>query len=139
MQLNCKVIKKWQPPHFYINPHSFQAYPPLVAKFLVPPPHPHPSDSIFGRSYFPFNKRGRFTLWLLSKNPRYFKTIHSNQRLVYNQCLRLVVSFLQSRGKVLIKCPLKPFTSKQLPDRFTEGSFLKQICTWDVYCYLFSE
>ena len=40
MQLNCKVIKKWQPPHFYINPHSFQGYPPLVAKFLVSPPPP---------------------------------------------------------------------------------------------------
>ena len=35
MQLNIKVIKKWQPPHFYINP-PFQGYPPFLAKFLLP-------------------------------------------------------------------------------------------------------
>ena len=36
MQLNCKVIKKWQPPspHFYINP-LFSGYPPFLAKVLV--------------------------------------------------------------------------------------------------------
>ena len=41
MWLNCKVIKKWQLPHFYIN-----TPPPLSG--LSPP-----SDSIFGRSYPP--------------------------------------------------------------------------------------
>ena len=39
MQLNCKVIKKWQHPHFYINPiPPFQGYPPFPAKVLVPTP-----------------------------------------------------------------------------------------------------
>ena len=57
MQLNCKVIKKWQTPtHFYIKP-TFQGYPPFLAKFLVPTPLP-PGDSIFGRSYSHFNKEG---------------------------------------------------------------------------------
>ena len=51
MWLNCKVIKKWQPPHFYINP-PFQIYPPFLAKNFVPPQvtqflegptRPHPS------------------------------------------------------------------------------------------------
>ena len=36
MQLNIKVIKKWQRPHFYINP-PFQGYAPFLAKFLVLP------------------------------------------------------------------------------------------------------
>ena len=43
MQLNCKVIKKWQTP-------SFQGYPLFLAKTLVPPLPP--TDSIFERSYF---------------------------------------------------------------------------------------
>ena len=47
MQLNIKVVKKWQPPppppplpflpsHFFIN-ISFQGYPPFLAKFWVSP------------------------------------------------------------------------------------------------------
>ena len=36
MQLNSKVIKKWQPTHFYINP-LFMLIPPFLATFLVPP------------------------------------------------------------------------------------------------------
>ena len=39
MQLNCKVIKKWQPPFppFLHQPFSsFQGYPPFLAKSLVP-------------------------------------------------------------------------------------------------------
>ena len=64
MQLNCKVIKKWQtlsppPPQFLSQRHRFQGYPHILAKFLVPPkvnqflkgpttPNPVPP---------PFNKR----------------------------------------------------------------------------------
>ena len=39
MQLNCKVIKKWQPPFppFLHQPFpSFEGYPPFLAKSLVP-------------------------------------------------------------------------------------------------------
>ena len=36
MQLNCKVKKSGNSPHFYINPHPFQGYSPFLAKFLVP-------------------------------------------------------------------------------------------------------
>ena len=36
MQLNCKVIKKWQPP-ISTSTLPFQGYPPFLAKFLVPP------------------------------------------------------------------------------------------------------
>ena len=57
MQLNCKVIKKWQPLISTLTP-TFLGYPPFLAKFLVspqmtqflegpnPPPPPPP----------PFNK-----------------------------------------------------------------------------------
>ena len=57
MQLNCKVIKKRQPPISTSTP-PFQGYPPFLANFLVP--HPPPSDSIFedSASPFPFNKGG---------------------------------------------------------------------------------
>ena len=43
MQLNCKVIKKWQPPppHLYINP-PFSGLSPLSIKILGTLP---PSDS----------------------------------------------------------------------------------------------
>ena len=46
MQVNCKVIKKWQPPHFYIAPPPlpFQGYPPFLEIFLV---YTAQSDSIF--------------------------------------------------------------------------------------------
>ena len=36
IELNCKVVKKWQAPHFYINP-PFQVYPPFLAKSFVSP------------------------------------------------------------------------------------------------------
>ena len=36
MQLNCKVIKKWQTPHFYIFFPFFRVIPPILEKFLVP-------------------------------------------------------------------------------------------------------
>ena len=38
MQLNCKLIKKWQPPPppFLYQP-LFQGYPYILPKFLVPP------------------------------------------------------------------------------------------------------
>ena len=51
MQLNCKVIKKWQPPppHFYINPPPFSGLSPFSSKISGTPR----SDSIFGRSYPP--------------------------------------------------------------------------------------
>ena len=57
MQLNCKVIKKRQPPISTSTP-PFQGYPPFLANFLVPPPPP--SDSIFedSTSPFPFNNGG---------------------------------------------------------------------------------
>ena len=48
MWLNCKVKKKWQPPHFYINPPFWGLYPLSSKKFRTPQ-----SDSIFGRSYPP--------------------------------------------------------------------------------------
>ena len=53
MQLNCKVIKKRQLPHFYITPPPhFQGYPSFLGKFLVPPsPRPKYSVLVFGRSY----------------------------------------------------------------------------------------
>ena len=47
MWLNCKVIRKWQPSHFYMNP-PFSGLSPLSSKKFCTPP---PSDSIFGRSY----------------------------------------------------------------------------------------
>ena len=37
MQLNCKLIKKWRPPNFYIIPPLFQGYCPFLAKFLLGP------------------------------------------------------------------------------------------------------
>ena len=49
--MNCKVIKKWQPLHFYIKP-SFSGLSHFSSKKFPTPP----SDSIFGRSYPPFNK-----------------------------------------------------------------------------------
>ena len=36
MQLNCKVIIKWQPTHFYINP-LFMLIPPFLQRFWYPP------------------------------------------------------------------------------------------------------
>ena len=36
MQLNIRVIKKWQPPISTSTP-LFQGYPPFLAKYLVPP------------------------------------------------------------------------------------------------------
>ena len=46
MQLNCKVIKKWQPLlHFYITP-TFSGLFPLSSKIFGTPA----GDSIFGRS-----------------------------------------------------------------------------------------
>ena len=37
MQLNCKVIKKWQPPlPISISTPPFQGYQPFLAIFLVP-------------------------------------------------------------------------------------------------------
>ena len=36
--MNCKVIKKWQPPHFYINLPPFQVYPSFLAKTFEPLP-----------------------------------------------------------------------------------------------------
>ena len=53
MQLNCKVIKKWQPPISTSAP-PFQGYLPLSSKILGSPP----SDSIFGRSYPPLIRGG---------------------------------------------------------------------------------
>ena len=68
IELNCKVVKKWQPPiHFYINP-PFQVYPPFLAKNFVPPPPP--SDSIFGRSYSPPLIRGEVPTMI---NNNFFK------------------------------------------------------------------
>ena len=47
IKLNCKVVKKWQPPHFYINSPFSGLSPPLSSrKFRT-----RPCDSIFGRSY----------------------------------------------------------------------------------------
>ena len=63
MQLNCKVIKKWQPPISTSAP-PFQGYPPLSSKILGSPS----SDSIFGRSYPPLIRgggEGGFQLCLL--------------------------------------------------------------------------
>ena len=38
MQLNIKVIKKWQaPPPIYTSTPPFQGYPPFLAEFLVGP------------------------------------------------------------------------------------------------------
>ena len=37
MQLDCKVIKKWQPPISILTLPPFQGYPTFLAKFLVPP------------------------------------------------------------------------------------------------------
>ena len=60
MQLNCKVIKKWQPPISASKP-PFQGYPPFLLKFLVPP-LPQVTQFLEGlrRSYppppHPFNK-----------------------------------------------------------------------------------
>ena len=48
MQLNCKVMKMWQPSHFYINPPPFQDYSPFLAKFLVPPPLPQVTQFLEG-------------------------------------------------------------------------------------------
>ena len=39
IELHCKVIKKWQPPHFYINP-PFTGLSPLSSKNFVPPNPP---------------------------------------------------------------------------------------------------
>ena len=57
MQLNCKVIRKWQlPSPISISTPLFQGYLPFLAKFLVPPeyqtsyPIPPPPPT--------FNKRG---------------------------------------------------------------------------------
>ena len=70
MWLNCKVIKKWQPPISTLTP-SFQVYlpflaknfePPQVTQFLEGPNHPPPS----------FNKEGvgggQFQLWEVTFN-----------------------------------------------------------------------
>ena len=59
MQLNCKVIKKWQPPYFYINPLFSGLFPlsskifgtPQVNQFLegpttAPPPTMYPLSYI---------------------------------------------------------------------------------------------
>ena len=67
MQLNIKVIKKWQrppPPPISTSTPPFHGYPLFLAKFLVERGY-NPGDSIFWRSYPPppippiFNKGGR--------------------------------------------------------------------------------
>ena len=55
IELNCKVIKRWQSPISTSMP-PFQVYSPFLAKNFVPPPPP--SELIFGRSY-PLIIRGR--------------------------------------------------------------------------------
>ena len=52
MQLNCKVIKKWQPPISTSTPLS--GLSPLSSKIFGIPP----SDSIFGKSYPPLIRAG---------------------------------------------------------------------------------
>ena len=53
MWLSCKVIKKWQPPPISTSTSFFRFIPPFLQNILYPPPPP--SDSIFRRSYLPFN------------------------------------------------------------------------------------
>ena len=48
MQLNCKVIKKWQSPHFYINPPFLELFPVSSKIFGT-----FPKWLNFGRSYPP--------------------------------------------------------------------------------------
>ena len=48
--MNCKVIKKWQPPPIYTSTPLYR-FTPFLAKTFVP--SPPPSDSNFGRSYPP--------------------------------------------------------------------------------------
>ena len=57
MQLNCKVIKKWQPPspHFYINP-PFSGLSSLFSKIFGTPQVTQFSE---GPTLRPFNKGGR--------------------------------------------------------------------------------
>ena len=55
IELNCKVVKKWQPPiSTSIPPLFFRFIPRFLQKILYPPP----SDSIFWRSYPPPLLRG---------------------------------------------------------------------------------
>ena len=49
---NFTFPKRWQSPISTSSPPSFLVYVLFLAKNLVTPP----SDSIFGRSYSPFNK-----------------------------------------------------------------------------------
>ena len=64
MQLNCKLIKKWQPPNFYIIPPLFQGYCPFLEKFLLGP--------MSGRSNpNPIYKRGGGTKTILSMTIKY--------------------------------------------------------------------
>ena len=53
---DCKVTQKWEPPFFRFSP--------FLARYFEPSPL---SDSIFGRSYCPFNKESGFLTMVINK------------------------------------------------------------------------
>ena len=111
MWLKCKVIKKWQPPYFYINPSPLSGLSPISSKKICTLPPFSPSDSIFVRSYphSPFNKGGELgggggcPTMVIIMSPTGFSMIqHSvvclNVKELLSQSLDHIWSFSDSNG-----------------------------------------
>ena len=93
MQLNCKVIKKWQPTISTATP-PFQVYPPSLAKFLVPSNwlsfwkvlHPAPIPPLFnkrgGSNYVFVDVVTEMQPWTQELGPAIF----SSKKLTYTEC-----------------------------------------------------
>ena len=81
-QLNCKVIKKRQPPHFYIKPPPpiFELFP-ISSKFFGT----HPKWLNFWKVLPPFNKRGAPTMNIFIKLVLLFLLLSCFFALI-NQC-----------------------------------------------------
>ena len=69
MWLNCKVIEKWQPPHFYLNP-PFSGLSPFSSKKFVPLLSPQVTQFLEGLTLIKGGGEGGFQLCILYKAQR---------------------------------------------------------------------
>ena len=127
--MNCKIIKKWQPPISKSTPSPFSDLSPLSSKKFCTPL----SDSIFRRSYHPFNKGGggvptMIYIYIYIYNKNYFWIHQKDQNHID---LYYVSVKLKSRSENFENNHSLPFLTQSGPNFWLESPhkwiFLKQI------------
>ena len=88
--MNCKVIKKWQLPHFYINNLLSCLFPFPAKNFLSPSLPPPPNDSTMDQQLLTGedNSKNKKTL-LLRKDPIFDKNENKTEDQKFSHQSRL--------------------------------------------------